>query len=172
MQSVNNEMISWVKWIHESTSVNVSGITQFDSRFSRFAKTHGRNNPNLIALLRDVTHNAPLFVRETAKSPIKTFGYASQIEGRAQGTDVYSAVNGRLLPTRSRDVITLLDTVQEEKTMTGTLESYLKIPRRVDKRSGERRAVRGLERVRTVALPAALATAEDSEERRVPCSLR
>jgi hypothetical protein len=56
MKSVNDEMISFVKGIPESTWVNVSSITKFSSRFSSCERAHLRNRTNFIVFLRDITY--------------------------------------------------------------------------------------------------------------------
>jgi UDP-glucose:glycoprotein glucosyltransferase len=120
-------------------AVNITSVRNFGARFATFASRRVSRNHSLLSLLRDVTHNFPVFLPAIAREreDLPGFGLAASLARSGH----YSVLNGRLL-TSTLDIFTLLSIVQEERTLTEILGSHHRV------RPEE------LERLLTTSLPA------------------
>jgi UDP-glucose:glycoprotein glucosyltransferase len=127
---VQDATVSRISGIPNSSYVNVSAIERFGPRFSGFVKQRLDNKTNLLTLLRDVTHNVPLFVPEIAASEPDELSYRMIDDAvHSSGGRTWSVLNGRMLQTKGLDIFTLLAAVHEEKTLIRVMSDYLKMPR-------------------------------------------
>lgn len=104
--------------------VNVTNITNFGARFCGFLGKH--NDVSLPRLIRDVTNNYPLFMKEISQSQ-PDFNSYEQVSRLLTKGNCFSLINGRRLQFNHLDSFTILDIINEEKNFRNILESNFKM---------------------------------------------